>query len=95
MDMMEIVVAAAWDSAQGGLTPTSGQGLRDIALGIVGTFALVVLGVRALGAFADEKYGKIVTSFLAAVPIFGFVYFPDSTTALLKSLFTAFVGGAG
>ncbi|WP_436501813.1 hypothetical protein [Actinokineospora sp. HUAS TT18] len=84
----------AWETAQGGLTSTSGRALRDIALGLVGTFALVVLGVRALGAFADERYGKIVTSFLAAVPIIGFAYFPDATTALLKTLFTAFIGDA-
>lgn len=72
------------------LNATSGTSVRDIALGIIGTFAIVVLAARALAAFADEQYGKMVTLLLAAVPVFGFAYFPDSTVNILNGLFTAF-----
>lgn len=72
------------------LNANSGTNARDIALGIIGTFAIVVLAARALAAFADEQYGKMVTLLLAAVPVFGFAYFPDATVNILNGLFTAF-----
>lgn len=74
------------------LTATSGTLLRDIALGIIGTLTLIVLVARFFGALADEHYGKMWTAFLAAVPTFGFAYFPDTTASLLVSVFSAFFG---
>lgn len=79
--------------AQGALNPQSGSGLAHIALGIIGSFILVILSFRALSAYADERFGKIVTSFLAAVPVFGFAYLPEETSNLLSSLWSTFVGG--
>jgi hypothetical protein len=75
------------------LDSTSGTDARNIALGIIGTFAIVVLAARALAAFADERYGKMVTLIIAAIPVIGFAYFPDVTVNILKGLFTAFAGG--
>lgn len=72
------------------LDATSGTDVRNIALGIIGTFAIVVLAARALASFADEQYGKMITLLLAAVPVFGFAYFPDVTVNILKGLFSAF-----
>lgn len=77
------------------LDASSGTDLRDIVLGIIGTFVIVVLAARALAAFADERYGKMVTLILAAIPVIGFAYFPDSTVEILKGLFTSFAGGGG
>lgn len=77
------------------LDSTSGTDARNIALGIIGTFAIVVLAARALAAFADERYGKMVTLIIAAIPVIGFAYFPDVTVNILKGLFTAFAGGGG
>lgn len=74
------------------LNANSGTDVRNIALGIIGTLAIVVLAARALAAFADEAYGKMVTLLLAAVPVFGFAYFPDTTVNILNGLFTAFTG---
>jgi hypothetical protein len=74
------------------LTATSGTALRDIALGIIGTLALIVLAARFLGALADEQYGKMITAFLASVPVFGFSYFPDITVSIIVGVFTAFFG---
>ncbi len=74
------------------LSATSGTNARNIILGIIGTFTIVVLAARALGAFADERYGKMVTLIIAAVPVIGFAYFPDETVNILKGLFSAFTG---
>jgi hypothetical protein len=74
------------------LDANSGADARNIALGIIGTFAIVVLAARALAAFADERYGKMVTLIIAAIPVIGFAYFPDVTVNILKGLFTAFAG---
>jgi len=79
--------------SQGALNPESGSGLAHVALGIIGSFILVILAFRALAAFADERYGKIVTCFLAAVPVFGFAYLPEETRNLLSALWSTFVGG--
>ena len=79
------------------LNSTSGSDAANIALGIIGTFVIVVLAARALAAFADERYGKMVTLIIAAIPVIGFAYFPDITVNILKGLFTAFTsaGNAG
>lgn len=74
------------------LTATSGTRVRDTILGIIGTFAIVVLAARSLGAFADERYGKLASLIVAAVPVTGFCYFPDQTASILKGLFSAFTG---
>lgn len=76
------------------LTADSGTSLRNVLLGIVGTFLVVVLAVRGLSAFADERYGKLVTLIIAAVPVAGFCYFPDQTVDLLKGLYASFTGAA-
>ena len=77
------------------INATSGTDLANILLGIIGTFIMVVLAARALAAFADERYGKMVTLIAAAIPIIGFAYLPDVTLNVLKALFTTFVGGNG
>lgn len=71
------------------LSPTSGTVARDIALGIIGTIMLVVVGFRALGSLADERYGKLITLILAAIPVVGIAYFPDITISILKGLFAS------
>jgi hypothetical protein len=75
------------------ITPNTGHQLRDVMLGIVGTFALVVMAARALAAFADERYGKMITVFLGAVPIFGMAYFPDQVISILTGLWSTFTKG--
>ncbi|OLF07075.1 hypothetical protein [Actinophytocola xanthii] len=74
------------------LTTSSGTGLRDIALAIIGTFTIVILTARAAGALADEQYGKLITLILASIPVIGFAYFPDTTVNILKGLFSSGVG---
>ena len=75
-----------------GLTANSGTAVRNTILGIIGTFAVVVLAARSLAAFADERYGKLASLIAAAVPVMGFCYFPDATVGILKGLFSAFMG---
>jgi hypothetical protein len=74
------------------LTANSGTTVRNTILGIIGTFAIVVLAARSLAAFADERYGKLGSLIAAAVPVTGFCYFPDQTVSILKGLFSAFTG---
>lgn len=87
---MSVFLSEAVNLAQ--LNANSGTNARNIILGIIGTFTIVVLAARALGAFADERYGKMVTLIIAAVPVIGFAYFPDETVNILKGLFSAFTG---
>jgi len=74
------------------LTANSGIAFRDIVLGILGTFTLIVLAARALAAYADDRYGKMVTLILAAVPVIGFCYFPDLTLEILQNMFQLVTG---
>lgn len=74
------------------LSATSGTLLRDIMLGIIGTLTLIVMAWRALGAYADEHFGKLFTIVAGAVLVFGFSYFPDTTASLLIGIWTSFLG---
>jgi hypothetical protein len=75
------------------LSATSASGIAAIALGIIGTFAIVLLAARSLAAYADDRHGRMVTLIVAAVPIFFICYFPDQTVNILKALGTTFFGG--
>jgi hypothetical protein len=75
------------------LSATSASGIATIALGIIGTFTIVLLAARSFAAYADDRHGKMVTLIVAAVPIFFFCYFPDQTVNILKTLGTTFFGG--
>ncbi|TQM01675.1 hypothetical protein [Pseudonocardia kunmingensis] len=75
------------------LSPESGVPLQQIALGIIGSLLLVVMAARGVGAYADERYGKLFTIIIAAIPIAGFCYMPAETTELLRGLFATFTGG--
>ena len=44
-------------------------------------------------AEADERYGKLFTIVIAAVPIAGFCFLPQETTELLQGLYETFTGG--
>ena len=72
------------------VSATSGTALRDIALGIIGTLTLIVMAARALGAYADEQFGKLIWLVVGAVPVIGFSYFPDATASLLTGVWTSF-----
>lgn len=89
---MHHVMAESLYYAQG-LSANSGIKLRDILLGIAGTVILILVVARGVSAYADERYGKIVTSLIAGVPVVGFCYFPEQGLDLLKGLWTTFFGG--
>lgn len=75
------------------LTADSGLPIRDVILGIVGTFIIVVLAVRGFGYWLDDRYGKMGTLVLAAVPIVLFCYFPDTAMTVLRNVVTGIFGG--
>lgn len=90
--MLEALVATAAPDVVAQLSTSSGTGLRDIALAIIGTFTIVILAGRAAGALADERYGKLLWLVLGAIPVIGFAYFPDLSVSIIKGLFTSGVG---
>ncbi|WP_378062101.1 hypothetical protein [Actinophytocola glycyrrhizae] len=90
--MLEVFVATAAPDVVAQLSTSSGTGLRDIALAIIGTFTIVILAGRAAGALADERYGKLLWLVLGAIPVIGFAYFPDLSVSIIKGLFTSGVG---
>ncbi|MCK2239982.1 MULTISPECIES: hypothetical protein [unclassified Crossiella] len=84
------VLSTALELAQV-LTPNSGIRLRDILLGIAGTFVLVLFIFRAVASYAAGHYGQVVTSLAVAVIVGGFAYFPDQAVSLLKGFWNSFV----
>lgn len=85
------VTVTAGDGAGGGvhladLTAQSGQALQKVILGICGTALIVLVAVKALKAYAEDKYGKLASLVIAGGLVAFFVYFPDDAIALLKSL---------
>jgi hypothetical protein len=87
--MMLLTVSTLAD----GFNQNSGVQLRNVFLAIIGTFGIIILAARSLAAMADERYGKMVTACLAAVPVFGIAYFPDQTLSILLGLWSAFWKG--
>jgi hypothetical protein len=88
---MQTVNSAGMYLAQ--LTPESGTEIQAIALGIIGSLLIVVMAARGVSAYADERYGKLFTIVIAAIPIAGFCFLPQETTELLRGLYETFTGG--
>lgn len=76
------------------LTENSGNRLRDIVLGIVGALVLAFMAARMLGAYADDRYGKMLGLFAAGALIAGIASFPDTAMQVLQGLFTTVFGGS-
>jgi hypothetical protein len=74
------------------LTATSLDPLKAIILPIIGAVLLIVLAARMVGAFAEEKYGRLPMLIIAAVPVAMACYFPDATLSILKGLAQILVG---
>lgn len=73
----------------------SGESIKNVALALVGTALIIVMAVKGLSAYSQDKYGRLVGLILAAVPVAGFAYFPDQTVQLIKDIYDAIVGGGG
>lgn len=78
----------------GGITAQSGEGLKDIVLGIIGSLLLILMAGRMLAAYAEERYGKMVSLVAGGAAVAGVAYFPDTAIAILKGLFSQFTGAA-
>lgn len=75
------------------LTGTTGLGLRNALLNILGSFLVLLVAFRAVALLADEKYGKMITLMLGGAVVAGFCFFPDQAIALLKALWITTFGG--
>jgi len=75
------------------LTSSTGLGLRNALLNILGSFLILIVAFRALSLFADEKYGKMITLMLGAAVVAGLCFYPDQAVALLKGVWTTTFGG--
>lgn len=69
------------------------SGLKDWIIVLAGNIFIVILVVRALGAYAKRDWGDMVTNFVVAVVIGFLVYANDSAVALIKHLANLAFGG--
>lgn len=74
------------------ISATSGDKIKAVILGLCGTALIIIMAVRALGYFANEKYGKLAGMVVAAVVVGIFVYAPDTGISIIKSIGTTFTG---
>lgn len=65
---------------------------EQLALSVVGNIFLVVLVVRAFGAYLKKEWGDLITELVFAVVLAGFIYFTDSMLAVLKLLWNLTIG---
>lgn len=72
---------------------TTGVGLRDWILAVVGTFVIVLAVFRLVGAWMENAYGRMASIFVAAVVVGGFCYFPDQAVRFIQSLWNLFMRG--
>lgn len=79
------LVAAAGDLPDG-------VAFKDWVLLLAGNIFIIIFVIRAIGAFAKKEWGELVVNFLAGIVIAGFVYFTDSSIAVLKSIWTTIFG---
>lgn len=65
---------------------------EEMALKIIGNIFLVVLVVRAFGAYFKKEWGDLATEVVFAVVLVGFIYFTDQSLGILKWLWNATLG---
>ena len=65
---------------------TTGSELSTWIRIVVGNLFLAWLAVRAFGHFVKKDHGEMITMAVTAVFVAGFVWFPDSTKALLGAV---------
>ncbi|MBF6050153.1 hypothetical protein GO001_34125 [Streptomyces sp. NRRL B-1677] len=70
----------------------TGDGLKKWVLVVAGNLFIAVLAARLVGCFMKKDWGEMITMFAAAVLVVGFVYFPDQTVELLKTIWQTVVG---
>lgn len=70
----------------------TGEGFKDAVLVIAGNVFIVIFIFRTIGAYAKREWGELITNFLAAILIVGFVYFTDSSIAILQGFWTLITG---
>jgi len=75
------------------LTTQTGVSLQGVILAICGTILGALIAIRALAAWAEDKYSKMATLILAGAVVAGFCYFPAESMAMLKSLYTSATSG--
>lgn len=65
---------------------TDFSGLKDWVIVIAGNIFIVIMVLRALGAYAKRDWGDLITNLCVAIVIGFLVYANDSAVALIKHL---------
>jgi hypothetical protein len=76
------------------ITAQSGSSLKTAILGICGTIFVIMLAAKVLNAWAEEKYGKMVTLLVAGAVVAFVVFFPDQAVAVLKNIGSSIGSGS-
>ncbi|MFF2548369.1 hypothetical protein ACFVUY_38230 [Kitasatospora sp. NPDC058063] len=74
------------------LALTDGSALSKWLIVVAGNAFLVFLIYRMVGQFSKQNWGGMVTTVAAAVIVVGFVYFTDTSVALLGEVWTKVQG---
>lgn len=92
--MHHTMIVAEVMAQGGGITAQSGEGLKNVVLGIIGSLLLIVMAGRMLASYTEERYGKMISLVAGGAAVAGVVYFPDTAISIVKGLFSQFTGAA-
>lgn len=92
--MHHTMIVAEVMAQGGGITAQSAEGLKTIALGIIGTLTVILMAGRMLASYAEERYGKMISLVVGGAAVAGVAYFPDTALSILKGLFSTTTGAA-
>ena len=90
LDTMTTTVPLA--AGGGGLTAHSADAAKNVILGIIGSFLVVIVAGRSLSALASDQYGKMLSLAAGASVVALFTFFPDSGVGILKGFASMFTG---
>ena len=76
------------------ITAQSGSSLKTAILGICGTIFVIILAAKTLSAWAEEKYGKMVTLLVAGAVVAFVLFFPDQAVTVLKNIGSSIGSGS-
>jgi hypothetical protein len=71
---------------------TTGADLKIWILVVLGNLFIAVAAIRFFGCWVKKDYGEMITLFVAAVLLVGFIWFPDSTIGVFKGIWSKVSG---
>lgn len=88
------MIVEAADTVQNviALGPTMGDQLLMTFRGVLLGFTILLVAFRLVSYLLSEQFGKMFGVIFAAVPVIGFLAFPDQVTEVMKEIWKMLVG---